>query len=252
MAEVFLKNKQKFEQVLTSYQMSPHAREVLDKVNYVVMVGPTAAGRNTVINELVAHHNFTQLISDTTRPPKFRDGKMEKHGETYYFRSEEDMLRDLEAGLFLEAELIHGQQVSGTSIRELEKLLEKDAVGINEVEFGGSKHLLSLKSSLPVIALLPPSFDIWMERFHRREKIEDQEYLNRVETFLKVLDYIESEPRIIIVVNHEYRDAAQHIDEIVRSGVTQTEEEMKQNQAIIDEFRMNLAPLKEDLLNNKK
>ena len=243
MAEVTLKHKKEFEDILGSYQMSDHARTVLNQVNYVVMVGPAAAGRNTVINELVAHHNFVQVVSDTTRPPKVRDGKLEVDGENYFFRQEEELVQDLEDGLFLEAELIHGQQVSGTSIRELEKLIDSNRIGINEVEFGGAGHLLSLKPDLPVIALLPPSFVIWKQRFERRETITSQEYENRIQTFKKVLDFIESEPRVMTVVNHEYTEAAKHIQRLASGAEVQSQEEIEENQALVRHYRENLNKL---------
>lgn len=243
MKEVILKNKQKFEKVLQDYRMSSHAYEVLQDANYVVMIGPTAAGRNTVMNELVRKYDFVQLVSDTTRPPKVRDGNLEKEGEVYFFRKEEDMLKDLEAGEFLEAELIHGQQVSGTSIRELERLSKLNKTIINEVEFGGARYLLEKKPNITVIALMPPSFSIWKKRFERREKISEQEYINRVNTFLEVLKLIKSESKIKCVVNHEYEEAAKEIAEIVSGNYEIDEDERKDCEILLKHYRDNLEKL---------
>ena len=116
-----LKHKEQFQEILRHYRVSDHGISVLHKVNFVGMLGITSSGRNTIMDKLVEDDDFTYIVSDTTRPPRKNNGILEKSGEVYWFRQEEEMLQDLEEGLFLEAELIHDQQVSGVSIRELER-----------------------------------------------------------------------------------------------------------------------------------
>lgn len=242
MNEVVLKNKKKFIEVLNSYHISEHAKQVLDDVNYVVLIGPAAGGRNTIINHLVLTKNYMQVVSDTTRPPKIRDGKMEVDGVNYYFRSEEGFLEDLENGEFLEAELIHGQQVSGTSIRELEKVAALNGIGINEVEFGGAQNILEAKPDTKVIAILPSSPQIWLDRFTKREKISPKEFMNRISTAKKVVELVRNEPRVILVINHEYHEAAEAIDRIVHGGKL-TESEKTESKNLLHEFDIKIDEL---------
>lgn len=211
---VALKHKEEFRKILTNYKVSPRAKKILGNVNFTVLIGVAAAGRNTIINQLEEQFNYTYIISDTTRPPKFRDGKMEQHGVNYYFRSENGLLEDLKNGEFLEAELIHDQQVSGISIRELEKAAEAGATAINEVEFGGAMNILEAKPDTKVIAVFPPSYDVWQKRLLRREKMSDKEMKNRLKTALKVINLVRSDERIYIVVNDEYHYAAERIEKI--------------------------------------
>ncbi len=211
---VELKHKEEFREILEHYSVSPRAKKVLDNVNFTVLIGVAAAGRNTIINQLEKQFNYTYIISDTTRPPKFRDGKMEEHGVNYYFRSEDGLLEDLRNGEFLEAELIHDQQVSGISIRELEKAAESGATAINEVEFGGAMNILEAKPDTKVIAVFPPSYDVWQKRLLGREKMSDQEMKNRLNTALKVINLVRNDERIYIVVNDEYHHAAERIENI--------------------------------------
>lgn len=236
---VELKNKEKFKKVLEDYRVSARARKVLRKVNFTVLIGVAAAGRNTIINELEKQYNFTYIISDTTRPPKLRDGKMEKHGVNYYFRSEEGMLEDLENGEFLEAELIHDQQVSGISIRELEKAAEAGATAINEVEFGGAMNILEAKPDAKVIAVFPPSYEVWQKRFMAREKITDKELKNRLKTALKVIDLVYKDKRIFIVVNDEYHFAAERIQRI-NEGKLDVETSRQRAVELLDSFRSQI------------
>lgn len=228
MSEIVLKNKDNFKTILSDYKISEHALKVLHSVEYVVLIGPAGAGRNTIINELVSEYGFHFVISDTTRPPKLRDGKMEQDGVNYFFRSEEGMLEDLENGEFLEAELIHNQQVSGTSIRELMKAAESNSVAINEIEFGGAKNILKAKPDTLVIAVLPPSFEEWQTRFSAREIISATELKNRMNTALKVIETIKNEKLVQIVVNDNYKIAAERINNLVltahKNKITRTDD----------------------------
>lgn len=91
---VRLENIKAFREALAEYQMSQHAQRVLYEARLVILAGLAAGGRNTVIKYLVKNHNYHFLVSDTTRPPKLRDGAMEQDGVNYYFRKELDMLQD--------------------------------------------------------------------------------------------------------------------------------------------------------------
>ncbi len=242
MEEIVLKQKQAFIDVLRDYHVSEHARKVLHSVEYVVLIGPAAAGRNTIINQLVSQHDFQQIVSDTTRPPKFRDGKTEQHGVNYFFRTEEGMLEDLRAGEFLEAELIHDQQVSGTSIRELEKAAAAGKPAINEIEFGGAKNVLAAKPDTKIIAILPPSFEEWRKRFEGREEITKTEFLNRIRTGKKVIDLIRSEPRVRVVINHDYHEAAAEIADFV-AGKEQSKDQRREVGDVLDDYEQNFDKL---------
>lgn len=242
MEEIILKNKKEFADILGRYKVSEHASTVLHSVDYVVLIGPAGAGRNTIINQLVAEHDFQQIISDTTRPPKFRDGQMEQHGVNYFFRTEEGMLEDLREGEFLEAELIHDQQVSGTSIRELAKAVALGKPAINEVEFGGAQNVLAAKPDTKVIAILPPSFDEWQARFSAREEITKREFINRVKTAQKVINLIREEPKARVVINADYHEAAIEIDNYVR-GRKQTKGQRKEVGSVLDDFEENFRRL---------
>jgi guanylate kinase len=205
-----------FRRVLADYQMSDHAKEVLADTRMVVLTGLAGGGRNTIIDRLVTGGGWYQIISDTTRPPKVRDGKLEQHGVNYYFRKEEELLRDLQNGEFLEAEIIHNQQVSGISIRELERANESGLICINEVEFGGANNIAAAKPDAFVLGLLPPSYEEWIRRFRSREEISDQEFINRMHTAEKVLSNI-LDRRYLVVINDDIAECASDVRLIVES-----------------------------------
>lgn len=224
-----LKHKAEFKKLLEHYQPSEGARELFSKLNFVVLSGVSGAGRNTVINRLVAQENYYFVVSDTTRLPKVRDGKLEEDGIQYWFRSEEEVFADVEAGRYLEAELIHDQQVSGTSLRELEEAFQTGRTAIAEVEFGGANNIAQVNPRTHTIGLLAPSFGEWKRRLENREVMTLDEYANRMRTAEKVLTNMLVQPYFHIVINDSIDESVIDIKAIV-AGVYPLDKESRARQ----------------------
>jgi guanylate kinase len=215
MSHVSLKHHQEFKDVLANYHMSERAKTALEGLHLVLLVAATSTGRNTVINELVKNYDYYFIVSDTTRPPQFRDGKMEESGVQYFFRSEEDMLNDLKAGEFFEAELIHEQQVSGISIRELEKSKNLNKIAITDVDIGGINNALKAKPDIKPIFLLPPSFEEWQNRLTGRGRMTEHEVRNRLRTAEKIFDQGLHNNKFNFVIAEDVPHSAAVINDIV-------------------------------------
>lgn len=216
---VKLHHKEEFAAAIAAHRVSKNAQEVLDTTKLVVLSGLAGGGRNTLINHLVEHHNYFFIVSDTTRPPKLRNGVMEQEGVHYYFRQEDDMLRDIQNGEFIEAEIIHNQQVSGTSIRELKRARDSGKIAIHDFEYQGAQNVAAAKPDAFIIGLLPPSYDEWIKRLSGREVMHRDEYLNRLATAEKVLEAMLSLPYFTLVIN----DVLEHCVSTIRSIVEQGE-----------------------------
>lgn len=241
-----LNDKEAFKAALKDYTISEHGRKVLASTPFVAVSGIAGGGRNTVIRVLVERHNFTFAVSDTTRPPKFRDGRMEQNGVEYYFRREEDMLHEIQNGEFIEAEVIHNQQVSGTSVREIERAIATGKIPIHDFEFGGANAVAKAKPDATIIALLPPSYEEWIRRLTNREKIYQQEFLNRLVTAKSVLENMLSKPYFKFVINDTIDNAVETIRSIVEEN-GYNEEMREQGERVAREI---LANVNETLLEN--
>lgn len=220
-----LEHKAAFEEALEEYTVSEHGRRVLSATPFVALSGVAGGGRNTVIRELVEKYNFIFAVSDTTRPPKLRDGRMEENGINYYFRTEEEMLRDIQAGEYIEAELIHNQQVSGTSIREIERVAVTKKIPIHDFEYKGIKNVVLAKPDATIIGLVPPSYEEWIRRFGERESIHEQEFLNRLETAEKVLENMLSQTYFKLVINDTVANCTKRVRDIAEFGVYSAKDE---------------------------
>ena len=218
MTKPILNYKSEFKELLKNYQMSEHAAGILKKLNLALIVGPTSVGKNAIIAELVKLDNYMPIVSDTTRPPRMENGKMEEHGVKYFFRKEKDLLNELKEGEFLEASVIHEQQVSGISIRELERIAQHDSVAINEIETVGVDNIMKEKPDTHAVFILPPSFEEWLRRLNMRGQMADSELRNRMNSMKLELQDALANGYYRFVVNDDLDTAISDIRSIVEDS----------------------------------
>ncbi len=211
-----LEYRQAFETVLADYRLSNAAAKLLSDMHLVILGGPSGSGRNTIIDHLLNSGDYSYIVSDTTRQPRTNNGVMEVAGVNYWFRRESDFLKDLKAGNFLEAEIIHNQQVSGISIRELKKAYQAGKIAITEVEIGGFKNILRLKPDTVGIFILPPSFDVWIGRLQNRGAISQSEMVRRLNTGTRIFQDALKIKTARIVINDNLSTAVKSVDNIIK------------------------------------
>src|SRR5580765_5828298 len=134
MLGVILKRHREFKSALDNYRISDRGRQALEKVRLVLLLGPTSTGRSTIIQHLLNTGEYYFLVSDTTRQPRLNNGVIEQNGKDYWFRTEDEILYDVKNGEYIEAELIHNQQVSGIRVQELEKAEKQQKIAITDLD----------------------------------------------------------------------------------------------------------------------
>lgn len=216
-----------FLDALKDYHISAAAQQTLHGTRFAAMLGPTSSGRNTIIERLVASGNYHFIISDTTRPPRVNNGILEENGVQYWFRNEDDMLQDIQEGKFLEAEVIHQQQVSGISIRELEKAQSNHRIAITDIDIGGVHNVVTAKPDTAIILILPPSFEEWRRRIEERGHMSDEEWRRRAQTALRIFKAPSEHDFFKVVVNDSLDHAVQLVDAIARTGTVDPIEQAK-------------------------
>lgn len=213
-----LQRKDEFKEVLANYHVSEKGKQMLKNTTLVLLVSPTSAGRNTIIKKAVETGKYEYIVSDTTRPKRINNGVKEQNGVEYWFRTEDEMLDDLKNGLFLEAELIHDQQVSGISLRELEKATQHDKIAINEVDYEGIANVFEALPDTHAILVLPPSPEEWMKRLTNRGDMTTEEIRNRLVTAEKILESAQTRDYYKIIVNDDVNNAVKQLQSIVEDG----------------------------------
>ncbi len=214
-----------FRKLLVDYHLSKPALQALSQVKLVLLVAPTSSGRNTIIRELLKTGNYHFVVSDTTRKPRDNEGVPEQNGREYWFRTEKEMLEDIKQGKFLEAAVIHNQQVSGVSVRELEKSLDENRTAISDTEVAGADNAIKYKPDTICVFVLPPSFEEWQKRIKHRGAMTPVEFKRRMQSAIKEFEFALKRDYYHFVINDKVIDASRQINEIVELGIRHEDQE---------------------------
>lgn len=177
----------------------------------IVLSAPSGTGKSTIASRLAEIHPSAALsVSCTTRNP--RPG--ETDGEHYFFTTNDEFKRKIEAGEFLEWAIVHGQYY-GTPLRALEDQLNKGKDVVLTIDPQGA---LSVKRTYPdgvFIFVVPPSWDILMKRLYKRATDDAQSLELRVANARKELAYIGHYE--YVVVNDDLDLAVRQVSAVIEA-----------------------------------
>lgn len=133
------------------------------------MSGPSGVGKGTLVAELRRRVPSLGLtVSATTRQP--REGEID--GVSYYFLTEEEFERRVEAGEFLEWANVHGHRY-GTLRSEAERLLAEGRSVVLEIDVQGGLNVRRVRPDTVLVFIEPPSAEE-LERRLRGRGTEDE------------------------------------------------------------------------------
>ena len=214
--------------------------------NLIIISGPTCAGKDTVIKELLKKRENTVCpISYTSR--KIRKGEVD--GVDYYFITREEFERKIADKEFLEYAKVRYGEYFGTPKKELEDLLSDGKDVILEIDVQGAGQVKKLFPETILIFILAPSMEELKRRIKQRgtEKNIDQ-VIDRFKTAYKEIN--ELKKYNYVVINDDVDLAVKKIDAILISEkcrVDRIEEIYVQNE---EEFMHEL--LMDEYFENKE
>jgi guanylate kinase len=140
----------------------------------IVLAAPSGAGKTTLVHALIARApNLAFSVSYTTRPP--RPG--ERPGIDYFFVSEEEFARMVEAEAFLEHARVFDYRY-GTGKEHVNELLERGRSVLLEIDWQGARQVKSYSPDARTVFLLPPSL-AELERRLRARGTDSEERIRR-------------------------------------------------------------------------
>jgi guanylate kinase len=145
----------------------------------VVLAGPTAVGKGTVAAYIREHHPEVLLsVSATTRPP--RPGEID--GVNYYFLTDEQFDRMIEANQFLEWAQVHNAYRYGTPRQPIEAALAEGRSVLLEIDLQGARQVRRAFPDAMLVFLLPPTWEELVRRLVGRGTEDEEERERRLET----------------------------------------------------------------------
>lgn len=171
-----------------------------------VLAGPTAVGKGSVSADIRQHHPEIWIsISATTRAP--RPGEV--NGVHYWFVSEAEFDRMVEADELLEWAVVHRAARYGTPRRPVEKVLASGRPALLEIDLQGARQVQVAMPDALMVFLAPPSWEELVRRLVGRGTEDAAERERRLETAR--LELAAEEEFDVTIVNTEIHDAAEEL-----------------------------------------
>jgi len=181
------------------------------KGRLVVLAGPSAVGKSTVVQRLRREvEDLYFSVSMTTRDP--RPGEVD--GKDYFFVSRDAFQERIDAGEMLEWADIHGGlQRSGTPAAPVREALDAGRPVLVEVDLAGARNIKEIMPEAVTVFLAPPSWEVLVERLTGRATETEDVIARRLQTAraeLAAQDEFDD-----VIVNNDLDEAVQGISDIL-------------------------------------
>jgi guanylate kinase len=176
----------------------------------VVLAGPTAVGKGTVSQFIREEYPEVLLsVSATTRPP--RPGEVD--GRHYYFVSDEEFDRMIEAGEFLEWAVVHNRSRYGTPRPPIDEAIASGRSVLLEIDLQGARSVREAMPEALLVFLLPPTWEELVRRLIGRGTESAEEQARRLET--AKVELAAQDEFDVRVVNADVGQAAAEVVELL-------------------------------------
>ena len=173
----------------------------------VVLAGPSAVGKSTIVARLRAElPQLSFSVSATTRAP--RPGEVD--GRDYHFVSSAEFDRMIRTGELLEWADIHGGlHRSGTPAGPVREALAAGRPVLVEVDLAGARAVRASEPGCTLVFLAPPSWDVLVQRLAGRGTEPGEVVTRRLQTAREELDAAGEFD--VTVVNDDVTEATQEL-----------------------------------------
>jgi guanylate kinase len=178
-----------------------------------VLSAPSGAGKNSLINALMARHpgRFAYSISATTRPP--RPG--EKNGEHYFFKSQEEFRRMIDAGELAEWNEVHGN-FYGTPRAFIDGNLAAGKPVLLDLDVYGKVNFDKAYPDAVGILIVPPSMEVLEHRLRGRGTDPEETIQLRLRNARDELAFAREKGHFAhTVVNDDFGKAVEELEGLV-------------------------------------
>ena len=178
----------------------------------IVLAGPTAVGKGTVVKHILEHYPNVHLsVSATTREP--RPGEVE--GQSYFFLSHEQFDAMIAAGDMLEYAVVHGQNKYGTPKQPVLAALASGKQVILEIDIQGARQVKQSMPEAKMVFIAPPSWDELVKRLQGRGTESAEEQDRRLET--AKLELASQNEFDYVVINDEVARCASEVVDLMQA-----------------------------------
>lgn len=209
------------ESLIAKVEAYTPSSELIDEIidtPILFVVGITGAGKDTIQQQLLDTYpgRYKYIVSHTTRAPRENNGLTERDGEDYHFVSFQTIDAMLDERKFVEAKVVHFDNIYGTSVAEIRAAKEQGKIGITDIEIKGVREYVNLGMNIKPVFLMPPSYDTWMERLKSRYDghIDLPDLQKRMQTALVEIEHAMQQDYFYIVINDDLQKTVDLVNRI--------------------------------------
>jgi len=222
------------QEAVNTYHIPEEARQLIHAHQPLRLAGPTGAGKSTLAHYLTLRGDYAPVVSDTTRRPRPIGNDDEVNGVHYWFITDQVAIEKLSNSQYVEAKLVHGDTVYGTSIAAYRTVVESGRTPILDIDIQGMEEFMAVDPDFEAILLLPPSFEVWNERIDGRGDMTPENKIRRFQSDLNEYEAVFRNERFYPVINTE---------------VVETAEVIKSKSYKVDDYRQNALAVAQKLIN---
>lgn len=204
------------EEKILQYQTPEAAVELVRSTKIVLLVGISAAGKDTIKKHLLNSDDFCDIVSHTTRSPRINNGMPEQDGVDYHYILLDQAEEMVDDHAFIEVKFIHGT-VYGTSIEALAAIHQKSKIAVTDLDVQGVGEYKDISQDVIALFILPPDYETWRQRFRKRYETDEEftaEFAKRSQTAISELEHALSVPYYHFIINDDLDRAVRVVEEI--------------------------------------
>jgi len=192
-----------------------------------IVSAPSGAGKTSLVRALrQAHSGLAVSVSHTTRAQ--RPG--EEHGRDYFFVSQDEFARMIEAGEFLEHARVF-DNFYGTARSTVEAALAGGKDVILEIDWQGARQIRTLMPGCRSIFVLPPSREALASRLSSRGQDDAETIARRMaDAISEMSHYAEYD---YVVINNVFAVALAELGAILTTRRLETSRQAATQSALI-------------------
>lgn len=194
---------------------NPNGRGLV-RGNLCVLIGPSGAGKSTLIHVVEELDKRVAFIKSVTTRQKERGTEHSDRGQEDEdeFVTVEEFKRRIQLGLFLEYQIVHGQDYYGSSLKRIEGRISAGKDGITYMDvLGAALARIRLARDLLTIFVSAPTIDDLRARLQQRGDSPDaiDRRLSRAPLEMRFSDWFD-----LAVCNADVGETARYILAVIR------------------------------------
>ena len=183
-----------------------------EKGTLVVISGPSGAGKDTIINEVIKKEKINAWVSISMTSRPLRGNEVD--GKDYFFVTKGEFEDNIKKGNFLEYAK-YNDNYYGTPKNKIEDYLNKGIDVILNIEIQGALQIKELIKDALFIFIMPPSMEELKRRLINRGTDSSEKILSRFKTAYQEINDVTKYN--YVVVNDDLDKAVDKVEAILIS-----------------------------------